>query len=62
MAENEKKIFEEYGSAGEIRKTHSSNVRSKAAAKVNDQLETPGLPTMRQHKDEFLELCNKPGV
>jgi hypothetical protein len=60
--ENEKKNFEEYGSADEIKKNYLSNVRSKAAAKVNDQLQKLGLPTMPEHKDEFMELCNKLGV
>ena len=60
--ENEKKNFEEYGSADEIKKNYLSNVRSKAAKKVNDQLEKLGLPTMPEHKDEFMELCNKLGV
>jgi len=60
--ESEKKNFEEYGSADEIKKNYLSNVRSKAAAKVNDQLEKLGLPTMPGHKDEFMELCNKLGV
>ena len=60
--ENEKKNFAEYGSADEIKKNYLSNVRSKAAAKVNDQLQKLGLPTMPEHKDEFMELCNKLGV
>jgi hypothetical protein len=60
--ESEKKNFEDYGSADEIKKNYLSNVRSKAAAKVNDQLEKLGLPTMPEHKDEFMELCSKLGV
>jgi len=58
--ENEKKQFEEeYTTAEEIKKNYLSNVHSKAAAKVNDQLEKLGLPTLPQHKDEFMELCKK---
>lgn len=60
--ESEKKNFEDYGSADEIKKNYLSNVHSKAAAKVNDQLEKLGLPTMPEHKDEFMELCSKLGV
>lgn len=41
--ESEKKNFEDYGSADEIKKNYLSNVHSKAPAKVNDQLEKPGL-------------------
>ncbi len=60
---NEKKQFnEEYSSAEEIKKNYLSNVRSKAAAKVNDQLEKLGLPTLPQHKDEFMRLCEKLGI
>jgi len=61
--ENEKKQFaEEYSSADEVKKNYLSNVRSKAAAKVNDQLEKLGLPTLPQHKEEFIKLCEKLGV
>ncbi|CAA9483592.1 MAG: hypothetical protein AVDCRST_MAG96-1138 [uncultured Segetibacter sp.] len=58
--QNEKKQFsEEYSTAEEVKKNYLSNVRSKAAAKVNAQLEKLGLPTLPQHKDEFMELCKK---
>jgi len=60
--ESEKRNFEDYGSADEIKKNYLSNIHSKAAAKVNDQLEKLGLPTMPEHKDEFMELCSKLGV
>lgn len=60
--ENEQKNFEKYSTADEIKKNYLSNVHSKAAAKVNDQLERLHLPTMPEHKDEFMELCNKLGV
>ena len=60
--ENEKKNFEKYGTAEEIKKNYLSNVHSKAAAKVNAQLEKLKLPTMPEHKNEFIELCNKLGV
>lgn len=61
--ENEKKQFEEeYTTAEEIKKNYLSNVRSKAAAKVNDELEKLGLPTLPEHKDEFMELCSSLGV
>jgi hypothetical protein len=60
--ENEKKNFEAYGSADEIKKNYLSNVRSKAAAKVNDQLKKFDLPTMPEHKDEFMQLCEKLGI
>lgn len=61
--ESEKKQFnEDYTTADEIKKNYLSNVRSKAAKKVNEQLEKLGLPTMPEHKDEFMELCSKLGV
>ena len=61
--ENEKKQFEEeYTTAEEIKKNYLSNVHSKAAAKVNDQLQKLGLPTLPEHKDEFMELCEKLGI
>lgn len=61
--ENEKKQFaEEYSSVEEVKKNYLSNVRSKAAAKVNDELEKLGLPTLPQHKDEFMNMCEKLGT
>ncbi|HEY6978626.1 MAG TPA: hypothetical protein VH396_20150 [Chitinophagaceae bacterium] len=36
-----------------------SDVRFKAAEKVNKELKHLGLPTLPQFKDEFMELCKK---
>lgn len=55
--ENEKKNFEKYASTEEMKRNYLSNVRSKSAAKVNDQLKKLGLPTMPEHKYEFMDLC-----
>src|SRR5437870_5050034 len=58
--QNEKDQFhKEYKTAGEVKKNYLSDVRSKAAAKVNKELEHLGLPTLPQFKDEFMELCKK---
>jgi len=61
--EDEKRKFNEvYTTAKEVKENYLDNVRSKPAAKLNDQLEKFKLPTMPQHKDEFLELCEKVGI
>jgi len=58
--ENEKKQFHnEYKTAEEVKKNYLSDVRSKAAAKVNKELEHLHLPTLPELKDEFMELCKK---
>ncbi len=58
--ENEKKQFhEEYKTAEEVKKNYLSDVRSKAAAKVNKELEHLNLPTLPEFKDKFMELCRK---
>src|SRR4051812_36415829 len=58
--QNEKDQFhKEYRTAEEVKKNYLSDVRSKAAAKVNMELEHLGLPTLRQLKDDFMELCKK---
>ena len=58
--ENEKKQFhEEYRTADEVKKNYLSDVRSKAAAKVNKELEHLNLPTLPGLKDKFMELCKK---
>jgi len=58
--ENEKKQFhKEYKTAEEVKKNYLSDVRSKAAVKVNKELEHLNLPTLPQLKDEFMELCKK---
>ena len=58
--QNEKEQFhKEYKTAEEVKKNYLSDVRSKAAVKVNKELEHLGLPTLPQLKDEFMELCNK---
>jgi hypothetical protein len=61
--ENEKKQFhDEYKTAEEVKKNYLSDVRSKAAAKVNKELEHLKLPTLPEQKEEFMELCKKLGV
>jgi hypothetical protein len=58
--QNEKEQFhKEYKTAEEVKKNYLSDVHSKAAAKVNKELEQLGLPTLPQFKDEFMELCKK---
>jgi|tagenome__1003787_1003787.scaffolds.fasta_scaffold20561995_2 hypothetical protein len=58
--ENEKKQFhEEYKTPEEVKKNYLSDVRSKAAAKVNKELEHLNLPTLPELKDQFMELCKK---
>jgi hypothetical protein len=57
---NEKKQFhEEYKTAEEVKKNYLSDVRSKAAVKVNKELEHLDLPTLPELKDKFMELCKK---
>ena len=58
--ENEKKQFHtEYKTVQEVKKNYLSDVRSKAAVKVNKELKHLGLPTLPDFKDEFMNLCNK---
>jgi hypothetical protein len=58
--ENEKKQFhDEYKTAEEVKANFLSNVRSKAAGKLNKELEHLGLPTLPDLKDEFMEICKK---
>ena len=57
---NEKKQFEDdYTTAEKVKKGYLSDVRSKAAEKVNDELEHLKLPTLPGFKDKFMELCKK---
>jgi len=61
--ENEKKQFhDDYKTADAVKKNYLSDVRSKAAAKVNKELEHLHLPTLPEKKDEFMALCKKLGV
>lgn len=58
--ENEKKQFhDEYKTAEEVKKNYLSDVRSKAAVKINKELEHLDLPTLPEKKDEFMELCKR---
>jgi hypothetical protein len=58
--QNEKDQFhKEYRTAEEVKKNYLRDVHSKAAAKVNMELEHLGLPTLPQLKDDFMELCKK---
>lgn len=58
--ESEKKQFhEKYKTAEEVKKNYLSDVRSKSAKKVNEELKKLRLPTLPDLKDEFQELCKK---
>lgn len=56
---NEQKKFHDYKSAEEVKKNFMSNVHSKAAKKLNKEIEQLGLPTLPQLKDEFEKLAEK---
>jgi hypothetical protein len=56
---NEQKQFHGLGSAKEVKKNYLSDVHSKAAVKVNRNLEELGLPTLPGFKDEFKKLCEE---
>ena len=56
---NEQKKFHDYKSAEEVKKNFMSNVHSKAAKKLDKEIEQLGLPTLPQLKDEFEKLAEK---
>lgn len=60
---NEKKQFEqEYTTTEKVKNGFLSDVRSKAAEKLNKDLERLKLPTLPSIKDEFMALCKKLAV
>jgi len=56
---NEKKKFQGYKTAKEVKENFLSNTHSKPAQKLDKELEHLKLPTLPQIKDEFEELCKK---
>src|SRR4051812_26090055 len=58
--ESEKRQFhEKYSTAEEVKKNYLSDVHSKSAKKVNEELKKLKLPTLPDLKDQFQELCRK---
>jgi hypothetical protein len=56
--QNEKDQFhKEYKTAEEVKKNYLSDVQSRAAVKVNKELEHLNLPTLPDLKDKFMKLC-----
>ena len=54
---SERDRFHHYSSAREIVDNYKSDLHSKAAHKVNQELEALSLPTLPSVKDEFLKLA-----
>jgi hypothetical protein len=54
---SEQDRFHHYSSAREIIDNYKSDLHSKAAHKVNQELEALHLPTLPSVKDEFLKLA-----
>lgn len=57
---NEKERFHtRYHSAEEIKRNYFDDLTSSAAKKVDPEIESLGLPSLPQFRDEFIQLCNK---
>jgi hypothetical protein len=56
---SEQERFRHYSSAREIVNNYKSDLHSKAAHKVNRELEQLKLPTLPSVKDEFLKLAGE---
>jgi len=56
---DEKKKFQGYKTANEVKENFLSNTHSIPAQKLDKELEHLKLPTLPQIKDEFEELCKK---
>lgn len=60
--ESEKTRFSQYETPKDIKSNYLQDLHSKAAKKINQELQELGLPQLPQFREEFLNLCNKLGV
>lgn len=58
---SERERFHHYSSAEEIIKNYKSDLHSKAAERVNRELEALKLPTLPSVKEEFLKVAGEDG-
>jgi hypothetical protein len=58
---SERERFHHYSSAREIVDNYKSDLHSKTGHRVNQELESLGLPTLPSIKDEFLKLAGDGG-
>lgn len=56
---SEKERFHHYSSAREVIDNYRSDLHSKTAHRVNQELEALKLPTLPSVKDEFLKLAGE---
>jgi hypothetical protein len=61
--QSEKERFHtRYHSAEEIKSNYLDDLNSSAAKKIDPIIESLGLPSLPQFRDEFIQLCNSLGV
>jgi hypothetical protein len=61
--QSEKERFHtRYHSPEELKRNHLADLSSSAAQRIGPQIESLGLPTLPQFREEFIELCNRLGV